>query len=1437
MSNENGKSKKKWLLPLILVLALAAGGAGIYALTRGGNNGGETEPVSESAAESTPAQTQTPAGNPTEPAATEPTTPSETEPEKTAADILRERLMADGEDVIELTEDIEVSGETLTVNGTKTLSGSGKILAKGMSDDYIITISEGASLTIDGPVIDGSGKAKNGILVSKDARLDFESGELTQLDKLGIRVAGEALVKAKISQVGTNWIYLQSGGQAELEEAEFENCGDFGLQVLSNTRLSVRGGSFSGSSGTILYNRGVTEIENAVFSDSELYTVSNGGTMTMKNTELSGAKSQGLVYNYPDCTLEMSDCRLHDSQNYIFYNSGKAVLDNVTMESCESHAVYNEGNTADLTVTNATLDKIGSTAFFNKADSSMTLEHINIIANGNHALYNRAGRMVAKDITSTASPKTIVCNDSATDTDLRYGTLELDGFAISGGEGYGISSYGGLLTVKNGTVDVCGSYGLYIKDGEAVIENVDLKGTSDPEGRAVVQIGITDFENAVVTMTNVNITGGARGIGNHGTLTYNSGTISGNRNFGQIGYGGGIYNFNKLTLNGGTISGNESMNTGGGIYNAGTMVMNGGTVTNNKAAASGGGIANKAECYLTINGGTISKNYAPNYGGGIYNKGKVDMFGGTVSGNSCGKIGGGVHSARYFHLINGTITGNTAGAQGGGVYNTAEGTAVLSGGVISNNKSSSEKGGGGVYNTGKMTVEKTVKLKNNQAASIGGAILNSSTSTGAWGVLTVTGGVFEGNSSVSSGGAIYSSATLVLSGASFTDNKAGNNGGAVYAASDSEFTISGGSFDGNKAGNYGGTLYLVTKGEVSNIQVTNSSCEGGNGGAVYITSAADVTMKNSSITNSSAPEKGHAIYLYKGVLTLENCTVTTAESGAALYNNGGTVTLGGKDTVSVYTENAIQLKNDFSTDSDLTVLLDSYTDGKEVLSGNETVVAAVYEKAVTLPDLPEGIKLDSDGRLEDSNAGVEAVLYDAAGTELARGSFMAMMNRAEADQTVELIADAVLTGKLTVEKNLTIRDDGTPRAILVSSTERAFQTENEAVLRLEGRGGLTVRAADGMTFQTVAIYVIRGVLEAEGPVTISGFNCDNTAKNNTNGAAVYVASSGSIKLNGTTISGNTAAANGAAIYIYGGTAELTDVTLSGNTAGKGDDIYLSNNGSVTIKGGSFTSGAVSDTSIYVSAGTLSFDGKTQASVYTGGAIALADGFDSSSLLNIYLDAYTDGRVVLSGSAAVVKAAVNGGAAQMPALPTGVTLEEDGKLKEAPLTSPEAILYDASGKKADEGRFTAMVNAAENGWTIELVDDVELTSTVRINKSLTIRDDGTPRAFLIGDAAARGLEFYGDSGIEESAYPTITLAGSEAGGLTVRAKNAETEFNYVAIYVIRAKLVTSGKVTVTDYRTNNTVTNNKNGGAFNIASSGTLEADGLTVTNITAAAKG
>ena len=114
------------------------------------------------------------------------------------------------------------------------------------------------------------------------------------------------------------------------------------------------------------------------------------------------------------------------------------------------------------------------------------------------------------------------------------------------------------------------------------------------------------------------ITGGASwnggGICNHGTLTVEGGTISGNKALhNAYGGGGGIYNgsYNgskaTLTLKGGVIAYNEARN-GGGVYNSdGTVIIQNGsysvtvlsklktyetnvTIKNNSASASGSGI-------------------------------------------------------------------------------------------------------------------------------------------------------------------------------------------------------------------------------------------------------------------------------------------------------------------------------------------------------------------------------------------------------------------------------------------------------------------------------------------------------------------------------------------------------------------------------------------------------------------------------------------------------------------------------------------------------------------------------------------------------------------------------------------------------------------------------------------------------------------------------
>lgn len=165
---------------------------------------------------------------------------------------------------------------------------------------------------------------------------------------------------------------------------------------------------------------------------------------------------------------------------------------------------------------------------------------------------------------------------------------------------------------------------------------VDLGSVIRVEPGAVLTIKDSSNNNSGV------ITGGASwnggGICNHGTLTLESGTISGNKALhNTYGGGGGIYNgsYNgsraTLTLTGGVISDNEARN-GGGVYNSdGTVIIKSGsysatvlsqlktyetnvTIKNNSASYSGSGIYTERD---------ISIQDAPNISG---NKNNEDIY-------------------------------------------------------------------------------------------------------------------------------------------------------------------------------------------------------------------------------------------------------------------------------------------------------------------------------------------------------------------------------------------------------------------------------------------------------------------------------------------------------------------------------------------------------------------------------------------------------------------------------------------------------------------------------------------------------------------------------------------------------------------------------------------------------------------------------------------
>ena len=192
--------------------------------------------------------------------------------------------------------------------------------------------------------------------------------------------------------------------------------------------------------------------------------------------------------------------------------------------------------------------------------------------------------------------------------------LDLNGYTLS--NNYYVPQRTSVITIHNGST--------------VTIKNSNGSG----EGRGIITGG--DSQNSVM--------GG--GIHNYGTLTFQSGEISGNNAYiaggagTYTGGGGAIYNESgaTLTIEGGEIYNNRAHQVGG-IYNAGTLHLNGGYIHDNGSNTTNNttdGIHNTSGATLYISGAPRIVN---NSNGNIYlPTGKTITINGLLNGNE-GEIG------------------------------------------------------------------------------------------------------------------------------------------------------------------------------------------------------------------------------------------------------------------------------------------------------------------------------------------------------------------------------------------------------------------------------------------------------------------------------------------------------------------------------------------------------------------------------------------------------------------------------------------------------------------------------------------------------------------------------------------------------------------------------------------------------------------------------
>ena len=489
--------------------------------------------------------------------------------------------------------------------------------------------------------------------------------------------------------------------------------------------------------------------------------------------------------------------------------------------------------------------------------------------------------------------------------------------------------------------------------------NLTLDGTSVTSGKAMNGGGIYNATGATLLLKNVNVTanqtfyptpyldkeptGAGGGVFNDGTLTLESGNISGNtadfagggiRSTGKItisgghvdnnlctfpltvgsngtsgSAGGGISTFNDLTISGGSVSGNSASYFGGGIASQRLLetsprpvvTVSGGSLENNKTTGdkNTGGGAIWTNQILNIIGGSIKGNSSDS-GGGITSFGDLTISGGSIESNAADRYGGGVlvtTNARSFQMTGGTMRGNTAGINGGAM--NFDGVGSITGGVIENN--TAKGGGGGVQlyaGAGRkttFTLGGTVMVRGNTAQRGGGFDVGSAEAGGT--TLNMNGGTLTANKARLNGGGINlgSFATLNLSGGSITGNEAVESGGGLIMGGTVNMT--GGEITGNRATGTGpnegggggvrtyfGSVMRASGGKISN----NTALYGGGvliGGAFNAAPASQFTLAGAVVSGNQATDVlgDGGGFFNDGKLTIESGSVT----GNTARNKGG----------------------------------------------------------------------------------------------------------------------------------------------------------------------------------------------------------------------------------------------------------------------------------------------------------------------------------------------------------------------------------------------------------------------------------------------------------------------------------------------------------------------------------------------------------------------
>lgn len=1045
---------------------------------------------------------------------------------------LSRRLKAEGTDTIQLDGDIKVD-EPLVVNGTKTITGNGKIILTDELDGKfpdgkkknsswgmgctkldiedtdamaaVLNVSDGATLTINGSakvdaankanaihvadggklIVDGKATVENGryanIAVSKKAEMEIKKGSVLNAKVYGIINAGTLEINGGTLSGATTGAVLYNTGKATQSSGTIEKAGVHNVYVAEGT-FTMTGGTNGNATkdGVIVQKDATAEIKGGEISNC-VHGLCNNGKMTAETITL---KESGIM-NYKPGVLELNKVAVDTAAVYCLANNGgKVIAKNFTAKKCDTCAIYNFSGDMELIDVTVTGSRDGNIA---NGGGNLTVKGGKLEKCRDKSIVVGNGKAVFEDVTIAGTSRE------------KYGVYVYGGeFYITNAEVYDISSTafkvdtGGYIEAKDINMKDIAQIGFRADGGKVVAENVTMK---DLGSHAIYNM------EGDITITGAKIDT----IAKNAIQQRGGNTTLKDVEVDHIGNHAAYIALGKVTV---TDSAFKSME-GNGFY-----LIEGDNEAILKNVVLDGvkkqGINNQSK--MTIDGLTV-KNVVQN---GIFNKEKGTIVAKNVEISKVGEHG--VNNYNTMTLTDAKISDTGKGSNG--LQN--KGTLTIKEVSTINSKNH------GVYNTGTikgsaLTIKNAAKngVYNNKGTfNVAKVAVNGAGEHGLNNAASMTVSEVTVKDTGKGKNSVQNSGTLSISRATLTDSKnhgiynagtvSGKNVTVENVAENGIYNAKGkiDAIDGlaiNKTGSHGINNEAVMV--VSNLDVKNTGTEKNN-----IQNAGTLTVKTATLLGS----KNHGIY-NTGILSGKNITVESP-AGNGVYNNGGTLTADGV-AISNTGEHGVSNEGTMAVSN---TNISATGVGKNGIQNKGTLTTS-------------GVKVDGSKNHGIYNAGTLTAKGD---TKITNSKVNAVYNYQGKFTSEAITVEA--TGEHGVNNAATLE---IAELTVTSAGQNAIQNSGDirvskgAVLKNSGKHGIY----NGNTFYGENISINSAgdlALSNGGEMEVHGLETAGTAHK-----AIY--NSGYAELYAATIDG-TNVANAGAEYLVdnnGGVLDLTDTTI------------------------------------------------------------------------------------------------------------------------------------------------------------------------------------------------------------------------------------------------------------------------------------------------------